>query len=160
MPKPKYCWDACLFIAHLMGEKRTDEEAAGLREVLEMIRTRRAHIITSVVVYSEVLNRPADGALARDQLNLMLNRPGFTVVDTNAAISNKAAEYRERVNKPDSPGPLKRNDALYAATAVLYGADALHTFDPTLLALNGSPLIDNLRITLPRGTQTTLALDE
>lgn len=160
MPKSKFCWDACLFIAHLNGEVRTEEEAAGMREVLEMIRTGKAHIITSAVVLSEVLNRAADAVRARDKLHAMLARPGFTVVDANLAIATKAGEFRERVNSPGSPYMLKRNDAIYAATAALYRVDALHTFDPDLLNLNGSPLVDGLIVNRPRGLQTTLALGE
>lgn len=154
----KFCWDACLFIAHLNGEARPEAQAAGMREVLEMIRTGKAHIITSAVVSSEVLNRAADAVRARDSLHIMLARPGFTVVDANLAIATKAGEFRERVNYAGSPFTLKRNDAIYVATAAVYGVDALHTFDPDLLRLNGSPLIDKLVVTEPRGLQTTLAL--
>ena len=160
MPKSRFCWDACLFIAHLNGEVRSEEEAAGMREVLELIRTGKAHILTSAVISSEVLNRASDAGRARDALHVMLARPGFTVVDANLAIGTKAGEFRERVNYQGSPHNLKRNDAIYAATASLYGVDALHTFDPDLLDLNGSPLIDFLKVCKPRGLQTTLALGE
>lgn len=160
MPKTRFCWDACLFIAYLNGEARSEEEAAGMREVLELIRTGRAQIITSAVVFSEVLNRATDASRARDRLHVLLARPGFTVIDTNLAIGNKAGEYRERVNYSGSPHKLKRNDAIYAATASLYEVAALHTFDPDLLELNGSPLIDGLKVCPPRGIQTTLALGE
>lgn len=159
MHNHKFLWDACLFIAHLNGEVRSEEEAAGMREVLELIREGRAHIITSAIVSSEVLNRASDPVRARDALHKMLARPGFTVVDANLAIADRAGEFRERVNQPGSPFTLKRNDAIYAATAALYGADAFHTFDPVLLALNGSAHVDGLKITLPRGEQTTLDLE-
>jgi predicted nucleic acid-binding protein len=158
MRKIKFCWDACVFIAHLKGEERSPEEAAGMREVLELIGTHRATVVTSAIVQSEVLNRAADEAQARDRLRAMLIRPSFVVADANLAISDKAGEFRERVNASSSGLILKRNDAIYVATAVLYGVDALHTFDPVLLNLDGSPLVDGLRICPPRGTQTTLAL--
>ena len=160
MPKARFCWDACVFIAFLKGEARAEEEAAGMREVLEMMRMGRAHIITSALISSEVLNRAADKTKARDKLRELVSRPGFTVIDANLAISDRAGEYRERVNFSGVSLTLKRNDAVYVATAALYGADALHTFDPVLLALDRSPLVDGLHICPPRGIQTTLALGE
>lgn len=158
MLKSKFCWDACIFIAHLMGEQRSAEEAAGLREVLELIRTRQAVIVTSAVVQSEVLNRGNDTSRARDRLRAMLTRPPFVVADANLAVSDKAGEIRERVNCSGTGLNLKRNDAIYVATALLYEVDALHTFDPILLALDKSPLVEELRICRPHGSQTTLAI--
>src|SRR5687767_717337 len=98
MRKTSFCWDACIFIAHLKGERRTPEETAGMREVFELIRNRKAVIVTSAIVQSEVLNRAADAAQARDRLRQMLIRPSFIVADANLAISDKAGEFRERVN--------------------------------------------------------------
>jgi predicted nucleic acid-binding protein len=158
MLRSKFCWDACIFIAHLKGEQRAPEEMSGMREVWEMVRLRQATIVTSALVQSEVLNRAADAAQARDRLRELLMRPQFFVADANLAISDKAGEFRERVASSGTALVLKRNDAIYVATAVMYAVDTLHTFDPTLLALDGSPHIDGLRISIPRGTQTTLAI--
>lgn len=157
MPKPKYCWDACLFIAHLMNEERAEDETAGMREVLQAVSAGRALIITSAVVLTEVLNRPGDGQNARDKLNVMVTRPGFTLIDPNMVIANKAAEFRERVAASGN-NQLKRNDAIYLATASIYEVKELHTFDTVLLGLDGSPLVEGLRIVKPRGDQTSLAL--
>jgi len=158
MSKSKFCWDACIFIAHLTGEQRTPDEANGMREVWELLRLRRAVVLTSAIVQSEVLNRAADATHARDRLRELLARPSFVVADANLVIADKAGEFRERVACSNNGLVLKRNDAIYIATAVLYGVDAFHTFDTTLLQLDRSPLIDGLRITTPRGTQTTLAI--
>jgi predicted nucleic acid-binding protein len=158
MPKSKFCWDACIFIAHLKGELRSADEDAGLREVWELFRTKQASILTSSVITSEVLNRAADQAMARTRLKELLKRPGFSVIDANMSVADKAGELRERVNESNFGENLKRNDAIYLATAVLYKVDAFHTFDHFLLSLDSSALVDRLSITKPRGVQTTLAL--
>ena len=158
MPKVKFCWDACIFIAHLKGEQRSADETAGLHEVLELVLTKQAAILTSSLISSEVLNRAADQLMARTRLKEMLNRPGFAVIDANTAVSDKAGDLRERVNESSLGLNLKRNDAIYVATAILYKVDALHTFDPVLLALDRHSLVEGLTIAKPHGVQTTLGL--
>ena len=37
MPKPSYCWDSCVIIALLTGEKRAQDEVDGLREVADLV---------------------------------------------------------------------------------------------------------------------------
>lgn len=129
-----------------------------MREVLELLASKRATVVTSALVFSEVLNRAQDAERVRDKLNQLLLRPGFAVIDATLAVSNKAGEVREHVNA--SGVQLKRNDAIYIATALLFKVDALHTFDPGLCGLDGSPLVDGLRIHHPRGQQMTLALGQ
>lgn len=156
MPKPRYCWDANVFIAHLMSEERSQEELDGLREIVDLVDQGRAIIVTSAQVHTEVLNR-ADGA-ARDSLERLFATPRFFVQELNSGIGARAARIRESVLSATGVA-LKGADSAYIATALELECEALHTFDRQLLRISGREEVDGLLITKPYGTQTVLRLD-
>ena len=68
-------------------------------------------------------------------------------------IAEVAATYRERaveaITSRERTEGIKAPDALIVATASVYRASALHTFDPVLLGLSKSPIVGGLQIEIP-----------
>jgi predicted nucleic acid-binding protein len=155
MPKPKFCWDACIFIAILTGEQRSEDERQGLFEVIDYVERDAAIVVTSALLRTEVLDR-AGSTGVRSALDAMFRRPAFVITDVNAAIADRAAALRQQVL--DSGGSIKTPDAIYVATALAHRVDALHTFDERILRLNGAPAVEGLPIVKPRAAQTVLVL--
>jgi len=155
MPSPKYCWDACVFIAYLTGEPRAQGEVDGLFEVLDLVDRHQAVILTSTLVRTEVLDDPAHPDLAT-RLEGLFASPSCVAIETNRAISEKAGRLRTACRAAGRS--LKTPDALYLATALLNGATAFHTFDGQLLGLSGLHEVDLLTICKPSGPQTLLGL--
>ena len=155
MPKPKYCWDSCVLIAHLTGENRPEDELEGLHEIVDLIDRRQAILITSAQAMSEVLTGPADPSL-QGRLDALFRRPSCVMVDLNRVVLSKAGAIRQAVR--NAGGRIEAPDAHFIATAVLHGVDALHTFDDRLLRLSGDQAVEGLRISKPRGDQMLLSL--
>lgn len=144
-----------MFLALLTGEARPQEDLDGLFEVLDLVDRDQAMIITSSVVRTEILDDEADPS-APERLEQIFARPTCVPIDVNRAISEKAGKLRTACKVGGRT--LKTPDALFIATALLHGADALHTFDDRLLRLDGQPEVDGLHITKPHGRQTALSL--
>jgi predicted nucleic acid-binding protein len=147
MQKPKFCWDATIFISHLTGEIRTPEETAGLAEVVDLTDSNRAIIITSSLLHTEVIGDSRVIAA----LNALFRRPNFVQMNVSPEISRAAGRIR------DATG-LKTPDAIYVATAIEFRVDALHSFDDHHLRLSGAREVGGLVICKPRGVQTLLGL--
>lgn len=155
MAKPKVCWDSTVFIAILTVEERPPEDLQGLKEVIDLVDRRRLTVITSSLVRSEVLDKGYDTGV-REKLRNLFRRPSFMIVEANTAISDKAGDIRDALLQ--SGRKLKTEDATFVATAILHGAQALHTFDDHQLALSGLPAVDGMVITKPQAEQTLLPL--
>ena len=155
MPKPKVCWDSCVFIGVLTGEQRSPDDLQGLNEVVDLVDRKQIVVITSSLVNSEVLEDTDDPGV-RDRLRDLFRRPTFLTVEVNNAISDKAADIRSALRTAGRR--LRTADAIFLATALVHGAAALHTFDDRLLALSGLPEVDSLRICKPQAEQTILPL--
>ena len=112
-----------------------------------MVERRQATIITSEVVISEVLEDAA-------KLEELMKRPEYFMVTPGAPIQRKVRDIRTAAREigrtPKTP------DATFIATALLYKAEALHTFDGPVLGLSGLTCVDGLTICKPSGDQTTL----
>ena len=155
MPKPKYCWDSCIFVTILTGEERSPEELQGLNEVIDLVDRRRALIITSSIVRTEVLD-DIDDPKVRQGLDALFRRSSFLTVDVNNAISDKAGELRNRARAANRR--LRVPDAIFVATALTHRVDALHTFDDQLLGWSQQTEVDGLLICRPGAEQTILEL--
>jgi predicted nucleic acid-binding protein len=144
-----------VFITVLTGELRSQEELDGLFEVMDLVDRQQATVITSSLVRSEVLDDLTDPTI-RQRLNDLFRRPSFVTIDVNAAISDKAAALRAACRTTGRG--LKSPDAVFIATALFHGADAMHTFDDKLLSLSGRTEVDGLTICKLHGVQTILEL--
>ncbi len=77
--------------------------------------------------------------------------------DLTRPVLTKAGEIRRALHDAGRHN-ITPPDSHFVATALLYGADALHTFDDTLLRLSRDPLIERLTICKPRAEQTILGI--
>jgi len=151
MPSRLFCWDAVTFTNFFNGGiDRTPEEISGIHEVMDMVDRHQARIVTSETVVGEVLEAAAD-------LELLLKRPQFMKVSPSGPIITKVKDIRTATRAAVVHTP-KFADATFIATAILYRAEALHTFDDRILRLSGLPSVDGLMICKPRGEQTMLGL--
>jgi predicted nucleic acid-binding protein len=155
MPKPKFCWDTTVLIAHLTAEPRAQDEVDGLREVVNLVDSGQAILVTSLQAIAEVLPDDSSPDL-QGRLKALFRRPNCIMVDLSAAVVAKAADMRQRAR--ETGRRLKSPDAYFLATGVLLKVDAVHTFDDQLLGLSGSPIVDGITICKPRGEQTLLAI--
>jgi predicted nucleic acid-binding protein len=149
--KVRCCWDSCVFINLLTGTGRTDEDMANLRKVERLVDDGEVTIFTPAITIIEVLQcQMTDGQEA------LLQRSNVYPVSVTMRISEKAREIRNYYRQKNIE--IAVPDAIQMATAIQYGATALHTYDGCgkrprkndLLKLD-SPLIEkyHLRICKP-----------
>ena len=145
--RPKYCWDTSVFLAWILEEDGQPLDDIGL--VADEIDGDRADLIVSATVYSEILEAKHSKRKIK-QLRQYLKRSNVISVDMTVGIAEKASDIRGKALKAKEKRKLKTPDAQVAATAIVYGADVLHSLDAHLLNLDGSAAVDGLRITRPR----------
>lgn len=155
MPPSKFCWDSTVFVTHLTGELRTQDEIDGLNEVVDLADRGAAIIVTCAMAEIEVIG-PRGDPITVEKFRALFKRPEFQMVDINPVISQLAGELRALAR--DDGRSLHSADSTFVATAMAYRLDGLHTFDEGILGLDGKPYVRGLSITKPRGTQTILRL--
>jgi predicted nucleic acid-binding protein len=141
-----------VFIAMLTGEKRSDEEMAGLAEVYDLIDAEKVVVVTSAMATVEVLNDKANKDV-RASFEALFTTPRFVRIDVTAPVAAKARDIRQSLPNGNK---LKGEDATFIATAILFGCQALHTFDRDQLRLSGHKCVDGLTIERPHGAQTVM----
>ncbi len=145
-----YCWDTSVFLAWLKAE--ISAPLADIELVVGEIESRAASLIVSVTTCTEILETKH----TPDQwnaFNLFLKRSNVILANTTLPIAQLASSIRSRGAAENRN--IKTPDAQILATAILYKADALHSLDLHHISLNGSAVVDGLRITppLPLGGQ-------
>lgn len=154
--KPKYYWDACIFLAWIKDEgvpPRQPREMEGLAEIVDEIDSGRAILVTSTLTSTEVL----DSTLTpeqRQRYNLVLKRPSAIRVNVDIRVSEFASAIRDYYLVQNLK--VKVPDAIHMATAILVRVDELHTFDPDLLKFNGDVAGHALKICKPVGEQRVM----
>jgi predicted nucleic acid-binding protein len=148
---PLLAWDSCIFLAWFNEED--DKPLEVIDHLLRQVAEQKASLLVSAVCCVEVLDQ-AGTSDAGTEFKKYVLRPNIVRASVDWRVAEKAAEIRERVTAELVAGRMKNGikapDALIVATAIIYHATELHTFDPVLLGLDGSPLVDLLRITRPR----------
>lgn len=142
-----YCWDTSVFLAWL-GE----EAAAPLNDialVVGEIDGGEATLLVPVTVYSEILEARHTTA-EMERFRQFLDRTNIVAADTTKAIAEKAGRIRSRGIEAGPARSIRTPDATFMATAILFGASVFHTLETKLINLNGSPIVDGLRIELPK----------
>jgi predicted nucleic acid-binding protein len=153
--KPKFYWDACIFLAWLRDEKRSPGEMEGLAEVAALIAQSNAILVTSVVTRVEVLESTLPEK-TKMLLETFFKRRNIIRVNVDDYASNLAHEIRDFYKKQNMS--IKSADAMHLAAAITYGVDQFHTFDDELLRLNGRVAEYPLEICKPSGIQRVLFL--
>jgi predicted nucleic acid-binding protein len=158
-----YYWDACIYLAWLKGEESHGKE---YMDALKLIAHENFEmknvIITSVITQIEVLS----ARLTPDQEELFkksFHSQFHIQYDVDPPIAQKARQFRESLLNPSGKG-LCLPDAIHLATASIYKADEVLTFDDGqkdrktlgLLELNGDMRIEKLVICKPTVKQANL----
>lgn len=152
---PKYYWDSCIFIAWIKDEKRPAGEMQGLAEIVREIDAGKVILMTSTISLGEVLA----GDLTeeqRERYESSLKKPTIVSITPDARISAEAGRIREFYRKKGWSVGLE--DAIHLASALLWKADELHTFDEKLLRFNGNIMGRAIRVCKPQGRQASLDL--
>lgn len=152
-----YCWDTSVLLALLMGgeDNRTPEEVIGLRAAVDDISSGRATLVTSALIFAEVL----PGAMGPQRYEIFerfFERENVEVYEVSAAIARSAGDVRRRAT--EQGWKLAAEDALFIATALAARSEALHTFDTDQLRL-APTFRDDLVICRPTGMQTSMDFD-
>lgn len=129
---PRVCWDSNCWISLIVG---TPERIPGLKRVAEAARRGDLEIITSFLAMAETARgrtAPNDPA---SQTTLDTIRAAFEVEYLIPVLVDRLVAYRaqELLRKYK----LRGADGVHLATALLNAADALHTWDGDLLAIDG-----------------------
>ncbi|HUJ09217.1 MAG TPA: PIN domain-containing protein [Verrucomicrobiae bacterium] len=154
--QPVYYWDACIYLAWLLNEQSHGKDCIdAMTQIASDNFQLKNTLFTSVITRIEVL----ESKLTQDQAALFkkaLRSSNHIQYDVDPPIADKAHEFRQRV-LAEMGKPLSVPDAIHIATAQIYGAHQLHTFDDGqknkklcgLLDLSGRTCIDGLKICKP-----------
>lgn len=150
-------WDSCVFLAWLKAEQ--DKPLAEIEELMHDIEQQRLTLIVSAVVCAEILDCTGHTPV-RNSFREFMKGENVVAANIDFRMAELAATMRERARdayarKVITAG-IKAPDALIVATALIYRVDVLHTFDPVLLSLDRSPIVDSLHITQPISAQTLM----
>jgi predicted nucleic acid-binding protein len=156
----RIAWDSCVFLAWFQDEK--DKPLGEIREILQDISDEKIVLIVSAIVAAEVLDRAGESK-AGTQFRGYVRRPNIVRANLDFRAAERAAKIRERAVEAIKSKKLllgvKAPDAIVVATALLHRVDVLHTFDKVLLELDGSPIVEGLRITKPTSLSGQRPLD-
>jgi|SRR3954468_10874151 predicted nucleic acid-binding protein len=152
---PVIYWDSCIYITWLMDDKTYGE--ATLAAISERLRENAAGknmVITSTITLIEVLacKIPQD---AERQFRQSFRGGDQIAYDVDAAIALKARELRAHY-LTTSGRKLATPDAIHLATAIVYNADYLYTFDDKLLKLTKDSAVVGMEICHPFVEQASL----
>lgn len=138
--KKIYCWDNCIFLITTIGKSDIPEVLQGAKDTLARLERQEAILVTSTIVHIEYLEGSVNSK-AQKIFDEILQQPNCSVQAVDVKVIEKAFEIRkgyrirkldgELVHVPHTP------DSIYLATAILYGADELHTIDDKLIGLSG-----------------------
>jgi predicted nucleic acid-binding protein len=152
-------WDSCIFLAWLKDESnRKPGEMAGVRDFVARLKRREVRIMTSVITFTEVYRAKLPAGM--DTLfEDLLKRPNVGKIGVDIKVARLTRELRDYYadRKPEfKDKTLSVPDSLHVATAILYRADELHTFDENnskrslaLIPLSGNVAGHNLKICKP-----------
>lgn len=156
--KPKtFYWDACVYLAWLMEETSHGKQCMdALAQIVQENSQRKNIIVTSAITFIEVL--PAKIGADREALFRKSFRTGDHIAyDVDAAIAMTARDLREKLLHHESGKNLSTPDAIHLATASIYKADVVFSFDTGekdtkhlgLLQLSKDPRISGMEICKP-----------
>ena len=151
--RPLYCWDTSVFISWLAdGKDITKNEWIELQLVEAEITSDKAGLITSVISLAEVLGDHSR-ADKLDRFHRFLEQLSCDAIEVNDVVAREAGRLRQHFRVTGQVKRMPLSDAIYLATAGLYNATHLHTFDQKLLLkINGRVPEHSFGICKPKST--------
>lgn len=145
--RPLYAWDTSVFLAHLKGEM--DKPLADIAAVFQEVETDKADMIVSITTYIELLDI-VDSPKIASAFTRFTQLKNVIFADVSPPVADVALQVRYSANKDTPKRNIKIGDAQIIATAIAFGADVLHTFDPKLLNVSKSKIVQGLVIVHPK----------
>jgi predicted nucleic acid-binding protein len=127
--RPLYYWDTCLFLAWIQDEQRPSGEMAGVREIIARAKRREVLIMTSVLTTTEALQSKIPAGVETLFTSLMQRVERKSIDIKIARLAHDLRDYYVNRSAQSDGKTLSTPDALHVATAIMYRADELHTFD-------------------------------
>lgn len=157
-----FYWDACIFLAWLKNEERSEGEMEGLTRLVEEVEKNKYPVITSVITITEILPKRS-GKEVVAKFRKLFQRSNFRMINIDERIATKASKIRDHYlekAKKEKINSIKLGDGIHLATAIIYNVSEFHTFDgshkkPGLLGLNGDVAGYPLVIEKPNSNQIT-----
>lgn len=138
-------WDSCLFLAWFNQEM--DKPLDAMARILDDVKRGRLTMVVSAICLAEVLDE-TDKSDAGQKMIQFTKRSNVIAAAADFRIAERAAKFRQRAKEitagKKNEKSIKAPDALIAATAVVYSASELHSFDPILLRFSNTAVLDNL----------------
>jgi predicted nucleic acid-binding protein len=138
-------WDTCLFIAWTKDEARKIGEMDGVREIIDRVKKREVIILTSVITSVEVLQSSLPAGVPKIFQGLMKKVEQKSVDIKIANLVHDLRDYYKMRSAEFDGKILSVPDAIHLATAIIYRAAELNTFDASnarntlgLLPLSGN----------------------
>ncbi|MBN1461308.1 MAG: type II toxin-antitoxin system VapC family toxin [Armatimonadetes bacterium] len=153
-----YYWDTTVFLALVQNEERPEGEMQGVRAVAKLVDDGKATLITSALTFAEIL-RAKCGDEAFQTFRRLFDRSNVKAISADHRIAVLAGQLRDhyiRLPQNDGYRKLRTPDAIHVATAVIYKARQLHTFDHDQLQLDPTPGGYDLEICRPPAGQLVL----
>lgn len=139
-----YCWDTSVFFAWLKAEACHPLADIGL--VIDAVECGKAAMIIPATAYEELCYSRLSSE-CRALFDRFIQRSNVIGADLTPPIIKKAAQVINR--SQDAQLVTRLRDARIAATAIVLRATVLHSVDPDLTRLNGSEIVDGIRICKP-----------
>jgi predicted nucleic acid-binding protein len=154
---PLLCWDSCIFLAWF--KKEEDKPLAAIEACLNSIAANKTNLLISAVSFAEVLDK-AGKSDAGTQFVAFAKRQNIIIANVDVRVALQAGTIREYGHQELDQGRISHGvsipDAMIVATAMLYRADELQTFDPILLQVGQWPILHGLKIIRPDDSGRTV----
>ena len=131
------------------------KKSTGLRDTADAVDRGEAVLVTSTLIHAEVLDAVSDETV-RKRLSQFLQRSNVVQQPVTDRIAREAGNIRHKTRLRANTKCPKTPDAIFIASAVAHGCEALHTYDTGLLSLSKRPEVKSLNITIPSIRQPRL----
>ena len=119
-------------------------------QVLKRVDKGQANLLVSTICIAEVLDEVGKSDAGRQMLEF-IKRSNVVPAAADVRVAKLAAEFRQRARQSLMEGRLSKSikapDAIIVATAVIYRASELHSFDPLLIEASESDIVGGLLVT-------------